>query len=97
MPGVAEVGVIGVPDDKTGEAVRAYVVPTTRRPPRPQVDRALPRAPRRVQGARAGASSVDELPKSPIGKILRSELRADRRSTCESTASHRITTGRELS
>ena len=27
-PGVAEVAVVGVPDERTGEAVRAYVVPT---------------------------------------------------------------------
>lgn len=28
QPGVAEVAVVGVPDERTGEAVRAYVVPT---------------------------------------------------------------------
>jgi long-chain acyl-CoA synthetase len=74
VPGVTEVGVIGVPDDKTGEAVRAYVVAGS--PAATEADilaycrehLAAYKVPRSVV-------FVDELPKSPIGKILRRELR----------------------
>jgi long-chain acyl-CoA synthetase len=74
VPGVTEVGVIGVPDDKTGEAVRAYVVAGS--PAATEADilahcrehLAAYKVPRTVV-------FVDELPKSPIGKILRRELR----------------------
>jgi long-chain acyl-CoA synthetase len=74
VPGVTEVGVIGVPDDKTGEAVRAYVVAGS--PAATEADilaycrehLAAYKVPRTIV-------FVDELPKSPIGKILRRELR----------------------
>lgn len=74
VPGVLEVGVIGVADEKTGEKVVAYVVATTPAPTSEQV----------IAHCREGLAAykipqavhfVDELPKSPIGKILRRELR----------------------
>lgn len=74
-PGVREVGVIGVPDEKTGEAVRAYVVAEGAAPSAESIlahcreKLAAYKVPRSVE-------FVDELPKSPIGKILRKELRA---------------------
>jgi long-chain acyl-CoA synthetase len=75
VPGVTEVGVIGVPDDKTGEAVRAFVVAGSPAPTEAQIlahcreNLAAYKVPRSVE-------FVAELPKSPIGKILRRELRA---------------------
>ena len=93
MPGVLEVGVIGLPDAKTGEAVRAYIVPTQNPPTEEQViahcreTLAAYKVPKSVR-------FVDELPKSPIGKILRRELRAI--GVTSSTASIE-TQGRELS
>ena len=93
MPGVLEVGVIGLPDSKTGEAVRAYIVPTQNPPTEEQViahcreTLAAYKVPKSVR-------FVDELPKSPIGKILRRELRAI--GVTSSTASIE-TQGRELS
>jgi long-chain acyl-CoA synthetase len=74
VPGVLEVGVIGVPDGKTGEAVHAYIVATALKPTTEAI----------VAHCREHLSAykvpqkiifVDELPKSPIGKILRRELR----------------------
>jgi long-chain acyl-CoA synthetase len=76
VAGVQEVGVIGLPDEKSGEAVHAYVVMST--PASVTEERIVAhcrehlsayKVPRRV-------TFVDELPKSPIGKILRRELRA---------------------
>ena len=74
LPGVLEVGVIGVPDEKSGEAVRAFVVASA---PAPSAE-AIQAHCRETLAAYKVPSSivfVDELPKSPIGKILRRELR----------------------
>lgn len=73
-PGVQEVAVVGVPDAKTGEAPIAYVV---RRDP--ALDEQDLR--RHAEGELTNYKRprryvfVDELPKSPVGKILRRELR----------------------
>ncbi len=74
VPGVLEVGVVGVPDEKSGEAVRAFVVASA---PAPTAE-AIQAHCRGTLSAYKVPSSVvfvDELPKSPIGKILRRELR----------------------
>ncbi len=74
-PGVAECACIGVPDDRTGEAVKLFVV----RAPGAELDAAALEAfcrkeltaykvPRSIQ-------FIDALPKSTVGKILRRELR----------------------
>ncbi|XP_045106125.1 acyl-CoA ligase lcsD-like, partial [Portunus trituberculatus] len=75
LPGVVEAGVVGVPDDRTGEAVRAFVVKNS--------DSLTGEA---VQGYIAGRLAphkhltggvvfVDALPKSPAGKLLRRALK----------------------
>jgi long-chain acyl-CoA synthetase len=75
LEGVQEVGVIGIPDEKSGERVKAYIVAGTPAPTAEQViahcreDLAAYKVPTAIE-------FVDELPKSPIGKILRRELRA---------------------
>jgi long-chain acyl-CoA synthetase len=74
VSGVLEVGVIGVPDEKSGERVQAYVKATTPGPGKDEI----------IAHCRANLAAykipqevvfVDELPKSPIGKILRRTLR----------------------
>jgi long-chain acyl-CoA synthetase len=75
VPGVLEVGVIGVPDDKTGEKVQAYIVASVPAPTEEQII-AHCRANLAAYKIPHGIKFVDELPKSPIGKILRRELRA---------------------
>ncbi|QOD94207.1 AMP-binding protein [Chryseoglobus sp. 28M-23] len=93
MPGVLEVGVIGLPDEKTGESVRAYIVAADNPPTEAEViahcreTLAAYKVPKSVR-------FVEELPKSPIGKILRRELRAI--GVTSDTASIE-TQGRELS
>lgn len=73
-PGVLEVGVIGVSDEKSTEAVRAVVVPRDAS----LTEKALHEHARENLSAYKCPKSwvfVDELPKSNVGKILRRELR----------------------
>ncbi|RAS20978.1 AMP-binding protein [Paraburkholderia bryophila] len=75
FPGVAECACVGVPDERTGEALKLFVV---RAPEADVTEQAL------IAHCRAGMAAykvpkivrfVDALPKSPVGKILRRELR----------------------
>lgn len=73
IPGVVEVGVIGVPDEKTSEATMAFIVKNN-----DLTEEAV------TEACRAGLTNykvpkqirfVDDIPKSPVGKVLRRELR----------------------
>jgi long-chain acyl-CoA synthetase len=74
ITGVDEVGVIGYPDDKAGERPRAYVV-APQNPP--SVEAILEHCGKHLARYKIPHSVVfvDQLPKSPIGNILRKELR----------------------
>jgi long-chain acyl-CoA synthetase len=87
VPGVLEVGVIGVPDDKSGEKVQAYVVTTM---PAPSAEEIIAQCRLNLSAYKIPQSItfVDELPKSPIGKILRRELRAGALAAGSSTGSN---------
>jgi len=72
---VQEVAVIGVPDTKTGEAVRAYVVKRNDLTEQEVIAHcrkhlAAYKVPKQIEFR-------DEVPKTPIGKILRKDLRAE--------------------
>jgi Acyl-CoA synthetases (AMP-forming)/AMP-acid ligases II len=71
---VMEAAVIGVPDPKTGEAVHAFVV---RLDPSLTEQELLGHCRQLLTGYKVPSRITfkDELPKSPIGKILRKELR----------------------
>ncbi|WP_417591509.1 long-chain-fatty-acid--CoA ligase [Parasphingorhabdus sp.] len=75
-PGVADVAVIGVPDDKWGEAVKALIVPSAELRPDPADVIAWAR--KRIAAFKVPKSVeiIDELPRNPSGKVLRRELRA---------------------
>jgi len=74
-PGVAEVAVIGVPDERWGEVVKAVVVLRPDSPP--SVDDLVAFARERLAGYKLPRSIefVDELPRNPSGKVLKHELR----------------------
>lgn len=79
MDGILEAGVVAIPDSRTGEAVRAYIV---RNPDHPdEVTEAEVTAHCRtlLTDYKRPRSIIfrDELPKSPIGKILRKDLKAE--------------------
>ena len=73
-PGVHEAAAIGVPDDKSGEAVKLVVV---RADPALDADSVLDWCRERLTAYKRPRSVVfvDELPKSNVGKILRREVR----------------------
>ena len=74
-PAVREVVVVGIPDDKWGEAVAAFVA---LRPDQQADDAALMAFARdRLAGYKVPKSVhfIDEVPKSPVGKLLRRAVR----------------------
>jgi long-chain acyl-CoA synthetase len=77
MPGVAEVAVIGIPDDKWGERVHAIVVP--REGAALTADAVQAWAREKIAGYKVPRSVLvraERLPLSGAGKVLKGELRA---------------------
>ncbi|MEO5629213.1 MAG: AMP-binding protein, partial [Thermomonas sp.] len=74
MPGVLEVAAIGVPDERSGEAVKVFVV---KKDPALSVDQIKAFCRENMTGYKQPrlVEFRDELPKSNVGKILRKELR----------------------
>jgi long-chain acyl-CoA synthetase len=75
-PGVLEAGAAGMPDERGGEAVALYVV---RRDPALDEKALLEHCAQRLAPYKRPLKVFfrDALPKSPIGKVLRRELRPD--------------------
>jgi long-chain acyl-CoA synthetase len=76
LPGVLEVAAVGVPDEKSGEAVKLYVV---RRDPSLDEHRIIEHCRKSLTGYKIPRQVVfrDSLPKTNVGKILRRALRDD--------------------
>ncbi|MEJ8855761.1 AMP-binding protein [Variovorax robiniae] len=74
-PGVAECACIGVPDEKTGEAIQLFVVATPGATVTPEAVIAHCRTSLTGYKVPKVVRLIDALPKSTVGKILRRELR----------------------
>ncbi len=74
LPNVKEVGVIGLPDENTGERVCAYIVAASGTLSQEEVIAHCEKSLARYKLPKS-VVIVTDLPKSPIGKILRRELR----------------------
>ncbi|WP_434030544.1 long-chain fatty acid--CoA ligase [[Pseudomonas] boreopolis] len=76
MPGVLEVAAFGVPDEKSGEAVKVVIV---RKDPHLTEEQVKAHARANLTGYKQPryVEFRTELPKSNVGKILRRELRAE--------------------
>ena len=74
MPGVLEVAAIGVPDDKSGEAVKVFIV---RKDPALTAEQVKVHARENLTGYKQPryVEFRTDLPKTNVGKILRKELR----------------------
>src|SRR5689334_18630093 len=74
LPGVAECAVVGVPDEKTGEAVKLVIV---KRDPALTEDKVKEFCRANLTGYKQPRviEFRTDLPKTPVGKILRRELR----------------------
>ncbi len=74
MPGVLEVAAVGVPDDKSGEAVKVVIV---RKDPELTAEQVKAHCKTNLTGYKQPryVEFRTELPKSNVGKILRRELR----------------------
>jgi long-chain acyl-CoA synthetase len=75
VDGVAECACIGVPDEKSGEALRVFVVKGTDKQVTEDGIQAHCRANLAAYKVPRQFRFVDELPKSTVGKILRRDLR----------------------
>lgn len=82
MEAVLEAAVVAIPDARTGEAVRAYVVKNPDHAGELTKDDIIRHCKGLMTDYKVPKSIVirDELPKSPIGKILRKDLKAEVRA-----------------
>jgi len=78
LPGVHEVAVIGVPDERMGEVGRAFVVPLDGHPL--TEDDVIAYARDKLANFKAPRSVrfVDALPRNPSGKVLKNVLREEK-------------------
>jgi len=74
LPGVLECGAVGVPDPKTGEAVKVVIV---KKDPHVTKEAVVAHCKAHLTGYKVPrhVEFRDALPKTPIGKVLRRELR----------------------
>ena len=76
-PDVADVAVIGVPDERLGEAPRAYIVLKGEKTTEDDLKRFVAENVSEYKRLAGGVEIVDVIPKSASGKILRKDILAD--------------------
>jgi acyl-CoA synthetase (AMP-forming)/AMP-acid ligase II len=74
-PQIEESAVIGVPDVEWGEVIKAIIVPATGQKPDPAELTKYVKEKLASYKAPAYYAFVDELPRNPMGKVLKTELR----------------------
>ena len=82
LESVLEAAVVGTPDPATGEAVRAYVVQNPDAPEQVTRDAVIAHCRTYLAPYKVPKSVIirDDLPKSPVGKILRKDLKEEVRA-----------------
>lgn len=75
-PGVVDVGVIGIPDDRAGELPRAYVVRKSRNVLEESIIEFVDEKVAPHKKLKGGVMFVETLPKNQTGKLLRRELKS---------------------
>lgn len=75
-PGVVDVAVVGVPDERAGELPRAYVIRRNRNVLEQSIIDYVAEKTAPIKKLGAGVMFVESLPKNSTGKILRRELKA---------------------
>ena len=75
-PGVLECGAVGVPDSRSGEAVKVVIV---RKDPKLTKEAVIEHCKAQLTGYKMPrhVEFRDVLPKTPIGKVLRRDLREE--------------------
>ncbi|WGJ89041.1 AMP-binding protein [Achromobacter mucicolens] len=86
-PGVREVAAVGVPDERSGEAVKLYVI---RKDPTLDADTLIAHCRTQLTGYKVPRyiEFRDDLPRTTVGKILRRELRPDAQGAAPANAPH---------
>ena len=79
-PSIADVAVIGVPNEELGEAPRAYIIPKKTMEAE-DVHSYLKDKVAGFKQLKGGVEFVESIPKAPSGKILRRELMQSYRQT----------------
>ena len=76
IPGVMDVAVIGIPNERAGEVPRAYIVKSSDDLKEETIINTIAEQLSKHKHLAGGVEFVDAIPKSAAGKILRKDLKA---------------------